>query len=84
MEFDFAEQRQSLRDISKGEGPKIKYVERSAHKKRKYQPGENKSVRTAAQEFLEKAARELLGDNKSGFKGPVLPEALVEDDLSME
>ncbi|XP_057504934.1 uncharacterized protein LOC130788348 isoform X2 [Actinidia eriantha] len=78
------EQRQSLRDISKGEGPKIKYVERSAHKKRKYQPGENKSVRTAAQEFLEKAARELLGDNKSGFKGPVLPEASVEDDLSME
>ncbi|XP_057479059.1 uncharacterized protein LOC130766338 [Actinidia eriantha] len=78
------EQRQSLRDISKGEGPKIKYVERSVHKKRKYQPGENKSVRTAAQEFLEKAARELLGDNKSGFKGPVLPEASIEDDLSME
>ncbi|KAH7847961.1 hypothetical protein Vadar_032138 [Vaccinium darrowii] len=29
------DQRQSMRDISKGEGPKMKYLERSVHKKRK-------------------------------------------------
>ncbi|KAL7191834.1 hypothetical protein ACSBR2_023831 [Camellia fascicularis] len=79
-----SEQRQSMRDISRGEGPKIKYVERSVHKKRKCQSSGQQSVRTATQEFLEKAARELLGDNKNGFKGPLQPEDLDEDDLSMD
>lgn len=79
-----SEQRQSMRDISRGEGPKIKYVERSVHKKRKCQSSGQQSVRTATQEFLEKAARELLGDNKNGFKGPLQPENLDEDDLSMD
>ncbi|KAL7001788.1 hypothetical protein U1Q18_002936 [Sarracenia purpurea var. burkii] len=78
------EQRQSMRNISKGEVSKIKYLERSVHKKRKYQSAEKISVRTAAQEFLEKAARELLGDNNRGFKGPVQPEPSNEDDLSMD
>ncbi|KAE9459100.1 hypothetical protein C3L33_08994, partial [Rhododendron williamsianum] len=62
------DQRQSMRDISKGEGPKMKYLERSVHKKRKCQSSEKQSVRAATQEFLEKAARELLGDNRSGIK----------------
>lgn len=63
-----------MRNISRGEGPKIKYLERSVQKKRKYQ-----SVQTIAKEFLEKAARELLGDNNCGFKGPLLAEASDED-----
>jgi exosome complex protein LRP1 len=67
-----------LRNISRGEGPKIKYLESSVQKKRKYQSSEKQSVQTAAKEFLEKAARELLGD-KVGFKGPLQAEALDED-----
>ncbi|XP_059460432.1 uncharacterized protein LOC132189682 [Corylus avellana] len=74
-------QKQSLRNISRGEGPKIKYLESSVQKKRKYQSSEKPSVQTAAKEFLEKAARELLGD-KGGFKGPLQAEALDEDDVS--
>ncbi|KAG5244462.1 nuclear nucleic acid-binding protein [Salix suchowensis] len=66
------EQRKSLRNISKGEGPKIKHTERSARKKRKCDTSEKQSVQTAAQEFLEKAARELLGGNTDGFKGPLI------------
>ncbi|XP_062164089.1 uncharacterized protein LOC133870860 [Alnus glutinosa] len=73
-------QKQSLRNISRGEGPKIKYLESSVQKKRKYQSSEKQSVQTATKEFLEKAARELLGD-KVGFKGPLQAEALDEDDV---
>ncbi|XP_009597933.1 uncharacterized protein LOC107825425 [Nicotiana tabacum] len=74
------EQRKHMREISKGEGTRIKYLERVVHKKRKYQSSEQQSVRTAAQEFLEKAARELLGENESGFKGPLqLPKGDDED-----
>ncbi|KAL3500301.1 hypothetical protein ACH5RR_039394 [Cinchona calisaya] len=65
------EQKQSMREISRREGPTIKYLERSVHKKRKYESTEKQSVQTAAKEFLEKAARELLGDNKGRFKGPL-------------
>ncbi|KAF3623557.1 hypothetical protein FXO38_12197 [Capsicum annuum] len=72
------EQRKNMIEISKGDGPRIKCVERIVHKKRKYP--EQQSVRTATQEFLEKAARELLGENQSGFKGPLqLPEVDGED-----
>uniref|UniRef100_A0A5B7AN26 Nuclear nucleic acid-binding protein C1D n=1 Tax=Davidia involucrata TaxID=16924 RepID=A0A5B7AN26_DAVIN len=74
------EQKQNMRDISRGEGVKIKYLERSVRKKRKYQASEKQSVRTAAQEFLEKAARELLGDNKGGLKGPLQLEASDDDE----
>ncbi|XP_023913024.1 uncharacterized protein LOC112024647 isoform X1 [Quercus suber] len=66
-----SEQKQSMRSISRGEGPTIKYLERSVQKKRKYQSSENQSVQTAAKEFLEKAACELLGDNKGGLVGPL-------------
>ncbi|OMO90683.1 Sas10/Utp3/C1D [Corchorus olitorius] len=73
------EQRQSMRQISKGEGPRIKYSD-SGVKKRKYQSSEKQSVQAAAKEFLEKAARELFGDNKDGFKGPLLVEANDDDE----
>ena len=69
-----------MRSISRGEGPTIKYLERSVQKKRKYQSSEKQSVQTAAKEFLEKAARELLGDNKGGLVGPLHAEALDDDD----
>ncbi|CAK9149533.1 unnamed protein product [Ilex paraguariensis] len=77
------EQKQSMREISRGEGAKFKYTERSVQKKRKHQSSEKQSVRTAAQEFLEKAARELLGDNKGGFKVPLRPEDSDEDNLPL-
>ncbi|KAJ6329919.1 hypothetical protein OIU76_008693 [Salix suchowensis] len=70
------EQRKSLRNISKGEGPKIKHTERSARKKRKCDTSEKQSVQTAAQDFLEKAARELFGGNTDGFKGPLIKNSI--------
>ncbi|KAI7997263.1 Nuclear nucleic acid-binding protein C1D [Camellia lanceoleosa] len=66
-----SKQRKNIRAISRGEDLKIKYVERSVHKKRKCQSSGQQSVRTITQEFLEKAVCELLGDNKNGFKGPL-------------
>uniref|UniRef100_A0A2N9HD88 Nuclear nucleic acid-binding protein C1D n=1 Tax=Fagus sylvatica TaxID=28930 RepID=A0A2N9HD88_FAGSY len=75
-----SEQKRSMRSISRGEGSNIKYLERSAQKRRKYQSSEKQSVQTAAKEFLEKAARELLGDNKGGLVGPLHAEALDDDD----
>lgn len=74
------EQRQSMRNISKGEGKKIKYVETNVQKKRKYPSTEKKSVQTAAQEFLEKATWELLGDNNDGFKGPLRAETSEDEE----
>ncbi|WCJ30401.1 Nuclear nucleic acid-binding protein C1D [Euphorbia peplus] len=65
------DQRKSMREISKEEGPKMKYLESRIQKKRKYQSSERHSVQAAASDFLEKASRELLGDNKHGFKGPL-------------
>ncbi|XWS26154.1 hypothetical protein CRYUN_Cryun26dG0006500 [Craigia yunnanensis] len=75
-------QRQSMRQISKGEGPRIKYSDSSVKKKRKYQSSEKQSVQDAAKDFLEKAARELFGDNKDGFKGPLHVDA-SDDDLPL-
>ena len=68
-----------MREISRGEGPKIKHSERSGQKKRKYS-SDKQSIQNAAQAFLEKAARELLGDNKDGFKGPLQVNSSDEDD----
>lgn len=73
-----------MRELSKGEGTRIKYLERNVHKKRKCQSAQKQSVQTAAQEFLEKATRELLGDNKDGFKGPLKPQDSDDDDLLMD
>ncbi|WRX33392.1 hypothetical protein QQP08_025879 [Theobroma cacao] len=75
------EQRLSMRQISRGEGPKIKYSD-SRVKKRKYQSSEKQSVQAAAKEFLEKAASELFGDNKGGFKGPLQADT-SDDDLPL-
>lgn len=75
-----AEQRKSMRDISKGEGPRIKYLESTVQKKRKYQSSEKQSVQTAAKEFLEKAARELFGDSSGGVKGPIQIDSSSEDE----
>ncbi|MBA0835924.1 hypothetical protein Goarm_008173 [Gossypium armourianum] len=74
------EQRQSMRQISKGEGPTIKH---SGSNKRKYQSSEKQSVEDAAKEFLEKAARELFGDKKDGFKGPLQVHDASDDDLPL-
>lgn len=79
------EQRKSMRNISKGEGPKIKYTERSTRKKRKCDTSEKQSVQAAAQEFLEKAARELFGGNTDGFKGPLIKsDSSSEDNLPVD
>ncbi|KAI3951877.1 hypothetical protein MKW92_021483 [Papaver armeniacum] len=71
------EQRQSMREISKGKG-----VARgnTIPRKRKYQSSEKQSVRSAAEEFLEKAKRELLGTNHGDMKGPLRIDTLEEDD----
>ena len=73
-----------MRNISKGEGKRTNYLDKNVQKKRKYQSTEKQSVQTAAQEFLEKAAREVLGDNKGGFKGPLVVEDLEDEDASEE
>lgn len=66
------EQRKSMVDISKGEGGRMKYVERLAQKKRKYPSSGKQSVQAVAQDFLEKASRELLSEI-SGNKGVLGP-----------
>lgn len=73
-----------MREISHGEGPRIKYLNSNLQKKRKYQSSEKQSVRSAAQEFLEKAARELLGDSKNGVKGPLQPEDSDDDVIILD
>jgi len=60
-----------MREISRGEGTRSSFSDnRRAQKKRKHTSSEKQSVRAAAEEFLEKAARELLGSNDHGVKGP--------------
>ncbi|CAO2815964.1 unnamed protein product [Amaranthus hypochondriacus] len=74
------EQRKRMRAISKGEEGKMKYSERANQKKRKTPINDMKSVREAAEEFLAKAARELLGENIGGMKGPLAPVQAVNID----
>ncbi|CAM8964097.1 unnamed protein product [Rhodiola kirilowii] len=76
-----SDQKQSMRDISRGVGEKINYQDRGARKKMKYQYSGNQSVQAAAKDFLEKAARELLGDNNGGVKGPLLHTDSNEIDM---
>ncbi|KAL3819091.1 hypothetical protein ACJIZ3_004996 [Penstemon smallii] len=79
-----AEQKQGMRQISRGENPRTNHFERGLQKKRKYQSSEKQSVRSAAQEFLDKAARELLGDNKNGVKGPLRLEDSDDDVIILD
>lgn len=80
----FSEQRRSMKDISRREGANGRSAEhRGSRKKRKYETSDNKSVRAAAQEFLEKAARELLGSNGCGLKGPLRDIASEEEEAQM-
>ncbi|CAD6265707.1 unnamed protein product [Miscanthus lutarioriparius] len=62
-----SDQKRSMQEISRGE-------RRSwSGQKRKPEPlPEKKSVRTAAEEFLAKAAQELIGHSDSRVKGPVI------------
>ncbi|XP_062094754.1 uncharacterized protein LOC133800740 [Humulus lupulus] len=68
------EQRRSMRAVGK--------EKKAQRNKRKYESTEKKSVKTAAQEFLEKAALELLGggDNEGRLKGPLQLEEASEDE----
>ncbi|XP_020570890.1 nuclear nucleic acid-binding protein C1D [Phalaenopsis equestris] len=72
------DQRKSLHNISTGKGDRTPFMTNRAKKKTKYQSFERQSARAAAQEFLEKAARELFGSNDSSVKGPL--QNLESDD----
>ncbi|CAJ1973633.1 unnamed protein product [Sphenostylis stenocarpa] len=74
-----SEQRENMRNISRGERSKTNHLGR-AGQKRKYQSSEKQSVKAAAKDFLEKAARELLGDNSGSVKGPLQVDMLDDDD----
>jgi len=74
-----AEQRQNMRNISRGERTKTNLPGR-AGQKRKYQSSEKQSVKAAAKDFLEKAAREILGDTSGGIKGPLQVDMSEDDD----
>ncbi|KAL8536961.1 hypothetical protein ACS0TY_012230 [Phlomoides rotata] len=76
-------QKKSMREISRGEGQTFKYINNNLQKKRRLSP-EKQSVRVAAQEFLEKAAIELLGDNKNGVKGPLQPDDSDDDVIILD
>lgn len=73
-----------MRDISQGEGAKSRLHEnRSAQRKRKYPSSDKKtSVQAAAQEFLEKARRELLSAT-CDVNGPLRNQSSDEEDLLM-
>ncbi|KAG9455888.1 hypothetical protein H6P81_000396 [Aristolochia fimbriata] len=75
------EQRRSMRDLSRTEGAKSSFHEIISPKKRKWQSSDTQSVQIAAQEFLEKASRELLGAKELDMKGPLRDDSSdVEDD----
>ncbi|KAG6474666.1 nuclear nucleic acid-binding protein C1D-like [Zingiber officinale] len=71
------EQRKNLQDLSRGN-----FVRRPPYHnraKKKHKPNKQ-SARAAAQEFLEKAARELLFACEPGVKGPLQVTADQDDD----
>ncbi|KAJ8617351.1 hypothetical protein MRB53_013537 [Persea americana] len=78
------EQKQSMRNISRGEGAKSRLHEnQSAQRKRKHpSSGKQQSVQAAAQEFLEKARRELLSAT-CDVNGPLRNQSSDEEDLLM-
>lgn len=72
-----------MRDISRGQINRNRFDDRRTRKKRKHQTTENQSVRSAAQEFLEKAAQELFGSNDHGVKGPLRNDTSDEEDAQI-
>lgn len=78
------EQKQNMRNISRGEGAKSRLHEnQSALRKRKHpSSGKQQSVQAAAQEFLEKARRELLSAT-CDVNGPLRNQSSDEEDLLM-
>ncbi|PKA57608.1 hypothetical protein AXF42_Ash018583 [Apostasia shenzhenica] len=77
------EQRKSMREISRGKGNQCRsFPSQRVKKKSKHQSSESQSLHAAAQEFLEKAAKELFGSNNSGVKGPC--RDLASDDGNTE
>nr|XP_043629144.1 nuclear nucleic acid-binding protein C1D [Erigeron canadensis] len=79
-----SDQKKNMREISRRERVNRGHSEGHVSKRRKYLSSNKTSVKTAAQEFLEKATRELLGDEKSSFKGPLRPQDSDGDDMSTE
>ncbi|XP_076911299.1 uncharacterized protein LOC143569216 [Bidens hawaiensis] len=69
-----------MREISRREGTNRARAEGNASKRRKYLSSNKTSVKTAAQDFLEKATRELLGEDKGSMKGPLKPRDDGDDD----
>ncbi|KAL0393937.1 UNVERIFIED_CONTAM: Nuclear nucleic acid-binding protein C1D [Sesamum latifolium] len=84
MGLFFLQERKACGKLVEERAQELKYSDRSLQKKRKYQASEKQSVRAAAAEFLEKAARELLGDNKNGVKGPLQPEDSDDDVIILD
>ncbi|KAJ4792019.1 Nuclear nucleic acid-binding protein C1D [Rhynchospora pubera] len=86
-----AEQRESLRDISRGnEARMVSFTDKRARKKRKHQGGGSsssgfQSVRQAAEEFLQKAAKELvMCTDPDGPRGPLRNLADMEEHEQVE
>ncbi|KAG7556425.1 hypothetical protein ISN44_As11g024600 [Arabidopsis suecica] len=71
-------QKQNIRDLSRGEKSRFRNSETTA-RKRKYQS----TVQSAAKDFLEKAAREIIGNNENGLKGPLMAAADGSDDVEV-
>ncbi|CAN0860654.1 Nuclear nucleic acid-binding protein C1D [Linum grandiflorum] len=74
------EQRRNMKDISRGEGRRMSYTETSIAKKRKFPSSDKSSVEAAAKEFLEKAAREIVGVQAGSFKGPIQVDSDTTDE----
>ncbi|CAN1316265.1 Nuclear nucleic acid-binding protein C1D, partial [Linum perenne] len=74
------EQRRNMKDIIRGEGYRMSYTETSIAKKRKFPASSKSLVQAAAKEFLEKAAREIVGVQTGGFKGPIQVDSDTTDE----
>lgn len=66
-----------MKGLSEGERSRV------SAKKRKYQSNEKQSVQFAAKEFLEKAAREINGNDENRLKGPLMAAADGPDDVEI-
>lgn len=67
-----------MKSLSRGEKPMMNNQGRSGQK-RKYESTQKQSVKDAAKEFLEKAAREIFGGNVGDIKGPI-PKDMSDED----